>query len=142
MEQTHPLGKTAGRLHNSLVLDESRHGTAAGRVNIHLTWHGALERPGVRSRSPLLPSPRPKEGASIEGSKEEKKLILFTSGPGSGMVLAEAVVASNVLIGGGVGVVGVQTAQEAPGFKDFVSFLADSPANPAVLFDADPSNWR
>ena len=36
----------------------------------------------------------------------------------------------------------MQTAQEAPGFKDFVSFLADSPANPAVLFDADPSNWR
>jgi hypothetical protein len=32
--------------------------------------------------------------------------------------------------------------RQAPGFKDFVAYLTDSPANPAVLFDADPGNWR
>jgi hypothetical protein len=57
-------------------------------------------------------------------------------------VLGEAVIASNVLMAGGTGTVAVQTAQEAPGFKDVVAAIVDSPANPAVLFDADPGNWR
>jgi hypothetical protein len=32
--------------------------------------------------------------------------------------------------------------REAPGFKDVVAAIMDSPANPAVLFDANPGNWR
>ena len=57
-------------------------------------------------------------------------------------VLGEAVLASNVLMAGSTGTVAVQTAQEAPGFKDVVAAIVDSPANPAVLFDSDPGNWR
>jgi len=32
--------------------------------------------------------------------------------------------------------------REAPGFKDIVAAFMNSPANPAVFFDANPSNWR
>ena len=49
-----PLARLRVAFINSLVFDKSRHGTAAGRVNIHLTWHRALEIPGLRSRDRLL----------------------------------------------------------------------------------------
>ena len=106
-------------------------------------WNALASARATTSCSITAPLPHAERGKLERRKKNNWFTSAFGSGPGaSGMVLAEAVVASNVLIGGGVGVVGVQTAQEAPGFKDFVSFLADSPANPAVLFDADPSNWR
>ena len=36
----------------------------------------------------------------------------------------------------------MRASREAPGFKDVVAAIVDSPANPAVLFDANPGNWR
>ena len=31
---------------------------------------------------------------------------------------------------------------DAPGFKDFVELVVSSPANPAVLFESEPSKWK
>eukprot|EP00290_Baffinella_frigidus_P013186 CAMPEP_0180146384 /NCGR_PEP_ID=MMETSP0986-20121125/18446_1 /TAXON_ID=697907 /ORGANISM="non described non described, Strain CCMP2293" /LENGTH=124 /DNA_ID=CAMNT_0022091367 /DNA_START=47 /DNA_END=422 /DNA_ORIENTATION=- len=51
----------------------------------------------------------------------------------------EFVVVSNVLVLGGTGTVGYQVAKDAPGFQDLINFVVSSPANPAILFDSEPT---
>eukprot|EP00293_Proteomonas_sulcata_P020830 CAMPEP_0184311978 /NCGR_PEP_ID=MMETSP1049-20130417/46207_1 /TAXON_ID=77928 /ORGANISM="Proteomonas sulcata, Strain CCMP704" /LENGTH=54 /DNA_ID=CAMNT_0026627789 /DNA_START=201 /DNA_END=362 /DNA_ORIENTATION=- len=53
----------------------------------------------------------------------------------------EAIIAANVLIFGGVGAVAYMTAEQAPGFDNVVQTVKESPANPRVLFDSEPTHW-